>query len=66
MKITKTARSRFGVVDYKSQDFGSLFTDHMVIADYKNGMWGAPEIIPYGPMSMDPSSSVFHYGQALV
>lgn len=65
MKITKTARSRFGVVDYKSQAFGSLFTDHMVVADYKNGMWGAPEIIPYGPMTMHPSSSVLHYGQAL-
>jgi branched-chain amino acid aminotransferase len=65
MKITKAAQTRLGAVDYKTQAFGSLFTDHMVIADFKNGAWSVPEIVPYGPMSMDPSSSVFHYGQAL-
>ncbi|MEH6408475.1 MAG: branched-chain amino acid aminotransferase, partial [Leeuwenhoekiella sp.] len=38
---------------------------HMFICDYKNGAWQTPEIIPYGPMQMDPSSKVFHYGQAV-
>jgi branched-chain amino acid aminotransferase len=65
MKITKVAQSRLGDVDYRTQAFGALFTDHMVIADYKDGKWSDPEIVPYGPMTMDPSSSVFHYGQAL-
>jgi branched-chain amino acid aminotransferase len=27
--------------------------------------WGAPEIKPYGPLSLDPSSAVFHYAQCL-
>jgi len=65
MKITKVAESRFGAVDYKTLPFGSLFTDHMVVADYKDGKWSTPEIVPYGPMTMYPSSSVLHYGQAL-
>ena len=65
MKITKVAESRFGAVDYKTLPFGSLFTDHMVVADYKDGKWSTPEIVPYGPMMMYPSSSVLHYGQAL-
>ena len=52
MKITKAAQTRLGAVDYKTQAFGSLFTDHMVIADFKNGAWSVPEIVPYGPMSM--------------
>jgi len=46
--------------------FGSLFTDHMVTARYdpERGWYGA-EVGPYGPLSLAPSSSVLHYGQAI-
>jgi len=27
--------------------------------------WGTPEIKPYGPLSLDPSATVFHYAQCL-
>jgi len=27
--------------------------------------WGTPEIRPYGPLSLDPSSTVFHYAQCI-
>lgn len=37
-------------------------TDHMLIAHYDpvNG-WSAPEIKPYGPLSIDPASSCLQY-----
>lgn len=46
--------------------FGTIFTDHMFIMDYVSGKgWIDPRIVPYGPLSMEPSSMVFHYGQEL-
>lgn len=46
--------------------FGKVFTDHMFIMDYKEGLgWHDPRIIPYQPISLDPSSVVFHYGQTV-
>ncbi|EKM75218.1 hypothetical protein AGABI1DRAFT_103071 [Agaricus bisporus var. burnettii JB137-S8] len=43
--------------------FGETKTDHMLIVHYdpaKNG-WSAPEIKPYGPLSIDPASSCLQY-----
>ncbi|MED4202483.1 branched-chain amino acid aminotransferase [Neobacillus mesonae] len=47
-------------------EFGRTFTDHMFILDYTEGTgWHDPRIIPYQPISLDPSSMVFHYGQTV-
>lgn len=37
-------------------------SDHMMTVSYDpiNG-WSAPEIKPYGPLSLDPASSCFQY-----
>jgi branched-chain amino acid aminotransferase len=46
--------------------FGKYFTDHMFIMNYTEGKgWHDPEIIPYGPLQLDPSTMVFHYGQSV-
>jgi len=65
MKIVKTAQSKLEGIDFNNLPFGSTFTDHMFVCDYANGAWQTPEIVPYGPLSMDPSASVLHYGQAV-
>ncbi|MCC6137330.1 MAG: branched-chain amino acid aminotransferase [Bdellovibrionaceae bacterium] len=46
--------------------FGRHFTDHMFLAKYsqKKG-WYSAEVVPYGPLSIDPCATVLHYGQAL-
>ena len=44
--------------------FGNIFTDHMFIMDYKTGEgWHNARIVPYQPLSLDPSALVFHYAQ---
>lgn len=44
--------------------FGSIFTDHMFIMNYDEGEgWHNPRIVPYGPVSLDPSAMCLHYGQ---
>jgi branched-chain amino acid aminotransferase len=52
--------------DEKNLGFGKYFTDHMFIVDYSEEKgWHDPRIVPYGPLSLDPSAMVFHYGQAI-
>lgn len=46
--------------------FGTYFTDHMFNMDYNpEEGWHNPRIEPYGPIQMDPSTMVLHYGQAI-
>lgn len=45
--------------------FGRYFTDHMVSIDYADGGWTDARVEPYAPLSMDPATMVFHYGQAI-
>ena len=37
----------------------------MFICDFKDSAWQTPEIVPYGPISIAPSMSALHYGQAV-
>lgn len=45
--------------------FGRLFTEHMVTIRYGEGGWQRGELLPYGPLSLDPAASVLHYGQSI-
>lgn len=65
MKIERASSSKIESIDFKSLSFGQTFTDHMFVCDYKNGQWADPKIIPYQALQIDPSCSVFHYGQAV-
>jgi len=65
IKIEKAKTSKISQVDFDNLAFGSVFTDHMLVCDYKNGAWQAPEIIPYQAISLEPSAKIFHYGQSI-
>ena len=46
--------------------FGQYFTDHMVRIDWDADRgWHSARVEAYGPLTMDPASSVLHYGQAI-
>jgi branched-chain amino acid aminotransferase len=46
--------------------FGRYFTDHMIRIDYtEDGGWGPGEVVPYGPLTLDPATSALHYGQEI-
>lgn len=46
--------------------FGKYYTDHMVQIDWnKNEGWNNARVQPYAPLSLDPATSVMHYGQAI-
>jgi len=65
IKVTKTTKTKISDVDFNNLSFGSVFSDHMLVCNYKNGEWKAPEVVPYQPITLDPSAKIFHYGQSI-
>jgi branched-chain amino acid aminotransferase len=63
--ITRTTKSNIDDIDFNNLGFGTVFSDHMLVCDYKDGNWGTPEILPYQAISLMPSSKIFHYGQSI-
>ncbi len=64
-KINKVETDRKSKVDYNNLGFGKYFSDHVFVADYKDGKWSDGEIIPYGPMEIEPAMCTLHYGQSI-
>lgn len=65
IEIVKVQSSHISTVDFENLTFGTIFTDHMLVCDFKEGAWGKPLIKAYEPFMIDPSAKVFHYGQAI-
>ncbi len=65
LPVEKTKTSKIDQVDFENLSFGKVFSDHMMVCDYKDGAWEIPKIVPYQSLSLEPSSKVFHYGQAV-
>ncbi|KDQ19839.1 hypothetical protein BOTBODRAFT_27261 [Botryobasidium botryosum FD-172 SS1] len=63
LRISKTDNPRTPP-PAKNLVFGQTFTDHMLSVAWTSAKgWEAPHIHPYGPLSIDPSCTVFHYAQ---
>ncbi len=65
IQTQQAVQSRISELDVNNIEFGKIFSDHMLVADYKDGAWQAPQILPYGNMSLSPATSAIHYGQAI-
>lgn len=66
IKITRTTAPKQKPADESKLGFGKIFTDHMFIMDYTKGKgWHDARIVPYAPLTLDPSAMIFHYGQGI-
>jgi len=65
IQVQKVQKSRVTDVNVNEVPFGKVFTDHMFIADYKDGEWSNFRIIPYQHLEMSYAMSALHYGQAI-
>ncbi len=46
--------------------FGRFFTDNMVTIRWTEGRgWHDAQLVPYGPIEIDPATSILHYGQEI-
>ncbi len=65
LKMNKVSESKIKSVDFENLSFGKVFTDHVYIADYKDGQWHDMRIEPFGNFSIHPANIAWHYGQAI-
>jgi branched-chain amino acid aminotransferase len=63
--VRRTTHSRLKEVDFDKLGFGTYISDHMLITNFKDGQWDAPQIIPFGNLSLSPTTLALHYGQAV-
>jgi branched-chain amino acid aminotransferase len=59
------AHSRIHEVDWDNLELGAYTSDHMLVCDYSGGQWKTPEILPFGPFSLSPTTLALHYGQTI-
>jgi branched-chain amino acid aminotransferase len=43
-----------------------VFSDHMLVTEFRNGNGGEPAIRPYGPLQLPPSISALQYGVSVI
>lgn len=53
------------VRETRSLPFGKIPTEHMFIAEYRNGQWHDARIVPFQDLSMSPFALCLHYGQTV-
>lgn len=63
--VERTTQSRLSTIDFNNLGFGNHISDHMLVADYKNGKWQDPKVIPFGEIPMTPAILSLHYGQSI-
>jgi len=63
--ITRAPHSRLTEDLRENSPFGTNYSDHMFVADYRDGSWHDARIEPFGPMSFSPAMTALHYGQSL-
>ena len=65
IKTTLVEKSRLPEIDFDNIPFGKTFSDHMFMADYKDGKWTNAQILPFGHFQIHPAAMALHYGQAI-
>ena len=62
--VEKTKWPKTKPVDESTLGFGAVFSDHMFVMKYEEGLgWHDAKIVPYGPISIMPTAMCLHYGQ---
>jgi branched-chain amino acid aminotransferase len=62
LTIEPVSGSRVEDVDLGAVAFSSVMSDHMLVAEYRDGAWRAAAIRPYGPLALSPAISALQYG----
>jgi branched-chain amino acid aminotransferase len=64
-KVTRAERSRIDNIDWDKLGFGVYLSDHVYMSKHDGNDWNEGEIIPYGPMDIEPAMCTLHYGQSI-
>ena len=65
IRVNPVSQSRISELNEADIHFGKLYSDHMLVANYANGEWESPEIMPFSNLNLSPATTFMHYGQAI-
>ncbi|RYZ24643.1 MAG: branched chain amino acid aminotransferase, partial [Sphingobacteriales bacterium] len=65
ISITTVQRSKAPDFDFDNIVFGTQPTDHIFLANYRDGAWQEPRIEPFHDITMSPMALCLHYGQTV-
>ena len=68
MRVITQPQAREAITQFelpKLNGFGGTLAPIMATADFDRETWSDIEIVPYGPISMQPTCKVLHYGQEI-
>ena len=65
IRVTPTQHSKISQVDWENLPFGKVFSDHMLVMEYRDGAWQEAEITEFGDLNFHPAMSAIHYGQSI-
>ncbi|MBA3829222.1 MAG: branched-chain amino acid aminotransferase [Taibaiella sp.] len=63
--INVTLQTERNVKDTSKIPFGVQPTEHMFMAEYKNGKWHNTRIVPFADLTLSPFTLCLHYGQTV-
>lgn len=66
LQVTLADPAQRSPPDFADLKFGATFAPHMLTVDWdEHSGWHAPQIVPYGPLSLSPAAPTFHYASGL-
>ena len=61
IQVTLSEKLKQKPADESALGFGRIFTDHMFLMDYEQGVgWHDARIVPYADFPIDPAAMVLH------
>lgn len=63
--VRRASQSRLKDVDWNNIELGAYTSDHMLVWDFEDDAWQSPEIQPFGPFVLSPTTLALHYGQTI-
>jgi len=65
ISVQRVAKSRVDEFDFNNMPFGKHYTDHMFMADFRNGVWANSRVVPFGKISVSPATPALHYSHSI-
>lgn len=65
LPITRVQHSKASGYDFDHIVFGTQPTDHIFMAEYKDGEWQQARIEPFRDLTLNPMALCLHYGQTV-
>jgi branched-chain amino acid aminotransferase len=63
--IVRAKHSKLAEYDFSNIVFGTNASDHIFLAEFKDGEWGNPRIEPFRDLTLSPMALCLHYGQTV-